>query len=570
MTQAFSCVSMRMYTIALSAPIELEPQVRLNSKAEVPQQPGRPSGEVAALVPLGHSKSFSSLSSHWTKLQMRIGSLDVTVRFGSVVQNELASVAWYLYQSGSVAPSSRPLTLPPRSSQSPMVPRSCAADSVSFGSPGPRSLQPLEPVVVVLAVVDDVVVELVVVVGAELVVFDIELEVLDAFVEDGPPAPSPEPPTSSKPGSGGSPPQASANKRGDEAAAANKAKRRARIPRSRIAWLPLMTKRILVVGAGRVGQVYGHHLAQGGAAVTVLVRSRHAEEARAGYRLHRVGLTGARTPSSFRPDVVTSIEEIARAQRFDEVWLCVATTSLEEGWLREVASATRDATIVSVQPGLGVKQRLERAIEPARVVMGVVAFLAWETPLPSSDDPRELAAEHEPGTAYLVPPLEPISISGTSERRALRVIDGLRAGGLAARLVADAETELVFSTAMLMPLVASLELAGWSLSALSADTSLATLATHAAEEALAVSQAETGRDAPLSSRLARSPLLVRWGARLAPIVAPLDLETYLRAHFTKVGAQTRALLAGYVERAPRHDLPNGAVESLLCRLQDMA
>lgn len=330
-----------------------------------------------------------------------------------------------------------------------------------------------------------------------------------------------------------------------------------------------MTKRILVVGAGRVGQVYGHHLAEGGASVTVLVRPRHEEEARRGYRLHRVALTGKRRPAWFRPEVLTSVASLTSAARFDEVWLCVATTSLGDAWLAEIAAAVPAATVVSVQPGLGVRDLLHRTIEPARLVMGIVAFLAWETPLPGSEDPRERAASDDPGTAYLIPPLQPISISGGSERRALAVVDGLRAGGLAARLVEDAEADLAFSTAMMMPIVAGLELAGWSLAGLSSDIELAALATRAVEEAVAVSQSETGRGAPVASSLFHSTLLLRAGARIAPRFAPFDLETYLRAHFTKVGEQTRVLLSDLAEHASRRGLPHEALASLVRRLEDL-
>lgn len=326
-----------------------------------------------------------------------------------------------------------------------------------------------------------------------------------------------------------------------------------------------MTKRILVVGAGRVGQVYGHHVGKGGASVTVLVRPRHDAEARAGYRMVHVHSTGRRDASRFEPEVVTSIDALARSERFDEAWLCVATNALEDAWLADLAAATAPATLVSFQPGLGVRERLHRAADPTRVVQGMITFLAWESPLPGSEDPRERDAE--PGTAYFVPPLETIAVSGGSQRRALAVVDSLRSGGLSAHLVQDVEAELAFSTAVLMPAIGTLELAEWSFSKFR-EGDLADLAAAATRETLAVTEAETGRSTPLFAHALEVPLLLRLGTRIAPVVAPLDIETYLRVHFTKVGPQTRLLLAGYGERARRRELPCEAIEAIARGLED--
>ena len=65
------------------------------------------------------------------------------------------------------------------------------------------------------------------------------------------------------------------------------------------------------------------------------------------------------------------------------------------------------------------------------------------------------------------------------------------------------------------------------------------------------------------------PAFLRLGVLAAPIAAPLDLETYLRVHFTKVGEQTRILLAGYAERARSHGLPYDAIEAIVRGLEDL-
>ncbi|MCA9540524.1 MAG: hypothetical protein KC620_16605, partial [Myxococcales bacterium] len=50
-------------------------------------------------------------------------------------------------------------------------------------------------------------------------------------------------------------------------------------------------------------------------------------------------------------------------------------------------------------------------------------------------------------------------------------------------------------------------------------------------------------------RLLARTWLYRVAFRLGPLFVPLDLQTYLRVHFEKVGPQTREMLRRYAERA---------------------
>jgi 2-dehydropantoate 2-reductase len=325
-----------------------------------------------------------------------------------------------------------------------------------------------------------------------------------------------------------------------------------------------VTTRILLAGAGAVGQVFGRHLAAGGADVDVLVRPRHAPEAARGYRLHRVGLVGERRAERFRPRDVLTDPQDARGRRYDQAWLCVPTTALDPAWIRAIGQSTEGATVVSLQPGLGVRRRIAAEIADERIVQGIITFLAWPTPLEGSADPRERAAESDPGTAYLVPPIPVVGCSGPRERRVLDVVGALRRGGMPADRARDVEADMAVSTALLMPMIAALEIAGWSMTAFRAGDA-PDLAAGAARETLAVASAVTGKDTALQALALRAPLL-KLGAALGPRFAPLDLETYLRVHFTKVGAQTRVLLAGYRARAVELGLPHERMDAVVRRL----
>ncbi len=83
-----------------------------------------------------------------------------------------------------------------------------------------------------------------------------------------------------------------------------------------------------------------------------------------------------------------------------------------------------------------------------------------------------------------------------------------------------------------------------------------------AREALAVAAVSAGR-APLAlSLLVTRGWLLRVGLWFARRLAPFPIETYLRAHFTKVGAQTRLILDSLIERGAAAGLPVGTLRAL--------
>lgn len=320
--------------------------------------------------------------------------------------------------------------------------------------------------------------------------------------------------------------------------------------------------RALIVGAGAVGQVYGHHLAKGGWEVSVFVRPGRRAEAQAGYTLTRVRPVGRRASETFHPvHVLTSAEEVDLAGRFDQVWLCVPTDALDEALIASATRASPRSTVVVLAPGPFVGELAIRAVGQARAVFGLIGMASYHAPLEGSDDPRETATPE--GLAYF---LAKTRLSGASERRALEAVSGLRAGGCPAELVADASRDGAFGSAALMPGVAGLELAGWSFAALREGEAL-DLTVAAMDECFAVAEARAGRPAPLPA-FARSAPALRLATQLAPRFAPLDLERFLQAHFVKVGHQTTLLLSQSVAEEERLGLPHGALDRLLAALAE--
>ena len=296
----------------------------------------------------------------------------------------------------------------------------------------------------------------------------------------------------------------------------------------------------LVVGAGAVGQVFGHCLARGGAEVTFLVKPKYADQR--AFTMH--ALNGHQTEAWTGFSVITE-----PTGGFDQVYITVDSTALHGDWLPALVRATGDATLVFLQPNLRDVEVIDAAVpDRARVVMGTIGFISYHAPLPGE------TRFDEPGMAYWFPPGGKSPFSGG---RADAVVAALRAGKLPSKVVRDVRRDAAFPSAVLTTFVTALEASDWSFDDLKAE-----LGARAAREAVHVAGHELSARPPLAMRLATRPLAFRAICALGPALIPLPLETYLRVHFTKVGAQMHASLASYVEKGRAAGLPTGALEDL--------
>jgi 2-dehydropantoate 2-reductase len=308
--------------------------------------------------------------------------------------------------------------------------------------------------------------------------------------------------------------------------------------------------RALIVGAGAVGQVFGYHLALGGAELSFLVKPRYVEDCVRGFPLYALGRKPrARRLAGF--GVITAARDAA-ATRWDQVYLTVSSTALHDGsWLAELAAATGDATIVFLQPNLDDRAFVTSLVEPDRIVDGMIGFLSYHAPLPGE------TRFAEPGIAYWLPPM-PSPFSGP---RATDVVAALRRGKLPARHVRDVTASAPLQTALLYAILLALEGAQWSFAALRTGDRMQ-LGGRAAAQAMAIAAHQRGRRVPLRMRLAARPFVMASVLRMARRLAPLDLETYLRVHFTKLTEQTRAGVASYLAHGRQAGLAVDAIEQL--------
>jgi hypothetical protein len=313
--------------------------------------------------------------------------------------------------------------------------------------------------------------------------------------------------------------------------------------------------RALVVGAGAVGQVYARHLQLGGAEVAFLVKDKYAEECRRGFTMYALNHRRRTEPLRLEGVEVLTSPAQAAASRWDQIYVTVSSTAIRAGtWLAELAAASGDATIVSLQPGLHDRALFLEHWPESRVVSGMISLISYHAPLP---DETRFAT---PGMAYWFPPLAPSPFSGP-DARVRTVVEALRRGGMPATRQRDVPRAAAFPSAVLMPNLVALESAGWSFRELGRGAWLER-AARASSEALAQVAHHLGTRPPLPVRLLARPFAMRLLLRVAGVIIPLPLETYLRVHFTKVGDQTRLAMATYVADARAAGLPTAALEQL--------
>jgi len=315
--------------------------------------------------------------------------------------------------------------------------------------------------------------------------------------------------------------------------------------------LSRVAKRILIVGAGAVGQVYGRHLTLAGCDVSVLVKPKYAKDAKDGFWLHHHRLRRTDPIVQFKPDQVYSDIPSARGI-WHQIWICVPTPAVYEPWIDELARyMTGESTIVTFQPGLDEYEHICTKFDRERVVQGMVGMISYQAPLPG---------EHlEPGVAYLFPPFAPSTFGGQRER-ATSVVELLHKGGCPAAVRMDANEQAMLGTSMLTPMIAALEVANWNFKTFTSSP-LLPLALDASAEAATVVEAKSGAKSWLMPKL-RRPFVFKTLLPLAESLTPFPLQKYLQYHFSKVRPQTIGNMRQFLEYGTSYGTSTVALKEL--------
>jgi ketopantoate reductase len=306
----------------------------------------------------------------------------------------------------------------------------------------------------------------------------------------------------------------------------------------------LTNSRILIVGAGSVGQAYGFHLQRAGASVSYFVRERYKAQASSGFAVRCLNgrLKGSHT---FVPDGVCTA--LSGDHDYTQIWLAVSSTALRGDWLKELLDKRGNAVVVMLQPGLNDVALVGQYVPQKALTCGLISLISFHTPLPGEEGPS--------GMAWMFPPLSPSSFSGPQAQTVVRL---LKSGGCAANKVRDISTKSRNGGAVMMPIIGVLSCCHWSFAEISTRTN-SRRAVAAVHEALAV--VRTGWVSSMLALLVRGWSL-RLGLRLAPHFLPFNLERMLQSHFTKVGDQTLAIIGEYVAVADDLGVRVPALQSL--------
>ncbi|KAI8802556.1 hypothetical protein BJ742DRAFT_832489 [Cladochytrium replicatum] len=352
--------------------------------------------------------------------------------------------------------------------------------------------------------------------------------------------------------------------------------------------------KVLVVGAGAVGQVWAYGLHRGGAEVHFLVRPYQlAQFQRFPMRLHALKsyITFSRNaatktvtlelPSNhfhaFSSNESIELPESLKAQSFDVILLTVTAASVlaHGNWLAPLGKLLVPETGVLVDPsprddnGETVVKAI--GIPRDRLVFGDLPLGSWQGPLKGErfeaipKEAYEVAAFSTLSDGTSVPNPNPViiyvlftpqNVSGypgvgaavAKDFAAIMTKGGVKCTSGVASEYQPVSIEITSAERALVPaMLIGLEAAGWKFSKVRGE--ILTLMLAAFKESLELSAKHKGKKPGLLSQiLVQSWLWIAllWIVSNLRIVA-FDLEPFLEYHFTKVGSQT-ALFAERYQR----------------------
>lgn len=297
----------------------------------------------------------------------------------------------------------------------------------------------------------------------------------------------------------------------------------------------------LFVGAGAVGAVYGYAFQKGGGKSIFLVKAKYAEELRKGLSFYPSTSGGTKAPPVSWQDyeVVLSPQEV-KSQGIDVIFLCIASDALRGSWLEELLAALPGVPVVFLQPGVHDRQYLLERLDSGLLIDGNIPIVSYHAPLATEKVPT-------PGFAFWVPPFQKVRFQ--CEKRSQKVVDGIvslfNKGGLPACVATDVREAEWLASVVLFVLVAVLELEDWSFVRASHSAWLEVGAQAIREAATAVAKHRKYPYPGLQLKLIR-PATLRFVLWASLRVVPFDFETYMKAHFTKVGTQMHEAMKDFV------------------------
>jgi ketopantoate reductase len=320
--------------------------------------------------------------------------------------------------------------------------------------------------------------------------------------------------------------------------------------------------KILIVGAGDVGKVYGYSLFLGGAKVSFFVKEKYAESTRRGFHFFPLNDSAYRknkaTPPIFWNDFeVMTDNESVRNKKWDYIVLAMSSPALRSGWLPEflknIVQLAPEASpsLMILQPGLHDKayvlKKLTASGLPAECLIDGTIHL--------------VSHEKTGGTEYWFPPGSFAGFSGEPSR-VNPLVTLLKSAKFSVKAVPDARKLNVAATAVLTLTVFGLKQIDFSFSKYLNGPWLERV-VRAIPEAVAIQARMVGVKTPPTFFLSGSFFkFIFWASRWS---VPFDFESHLRHHFLKVDDQMREMLVDFILEGEKENL---SVENLKILLAD--
>jgi hypothetical protein len=167
------------------------------------------------------------------------------------------------------------------------------------------------------------------------------------------------------------------------------------------------------------------------------------------------------------------------------------------------------------------------------------------------------------GIAYYKPPGGPLPWSGP---RAAPFVAALTKGGLAAKVHPNVPRAIAFTGPLLEVHTLAMEYADFDFASLRADHGLMDDAHQALQDLGGLAVAVHGGSKPMIYRVLR-PWMSRLVLWLAPRLAPFDIQSFFRRHYTKIADQSLGGLRAKLAATRARGLPNAGLQHMLARLE---
>jgi hypothetical protein len=324
--------------------------------------------------------------------------------------------------------------------------------------------------------------------------------------------------------------------------------------------------KVLMVGCGAVGQVFGLYLQKAGAELALFDPARTDQLKQAlshgGLPVFQITRSHRKDPIAHRLDKYQVLTDAVDCRRFqpDQIWFAVPSPVYHSAWFRDFLREIPSQRVVCFAPEGGRPEFFPEGGGRERLIFGGVTFMAWQGDLEGGGGRPE-------GVNFFLSPLA-IILAGTKDAcgEAARL---LKTAGLRVDVQKPGSAMQPAVTAGMTAFTAGLELAGWSLRAFRGSPWLGR-AARAAREAVLSQLPRAGFFTRLLAAYLCSTATFSFITLIMPLLFPFNIEKYLKFHYRKTRAQTLALLDIYAGDGKKLELSVENIRILLKGLQDAA